>query len=128
MTTARRLHIGRLQAVFGETFVVLPLFAPANAAELETALGDSAEVQDGDPLAVVTWYMRAGRVREGVERLETVVRYAEALGTGEQLNLRVAQLPCADRTIDGSACHWSRSDRCRRRGSRSSCSRHRRST
>ena len=32
-------------------------------------------------------------MREGVERLETVVRYAEALATGEQLNLRVAQLP-----------------------------------
>ena len=88
-----RLQIGRLQAVFGETFVVLPLFAPANATELGTALGHSAEVQGGDPLTAVTWHTRAARVREGVERLETVVRYAEALATGEQLNLRVAQLP-----------------------------------
>src|SRR4051794_32950782 len=37
--------------------------------------------------------MRASRVREGVERFETSIRYGDAMRTGEQLHLRVAQLP-----------------------------------
>ena len=89
----RRHHVARLQAVFGESFVVLPLFKPGNVAEIEMSLAKSSDVQDGDPLAVVTWYLRASRVREGVERLETSIRYADAMRTGEQLHLRVAQLP-----------------------------------
>ena len=90
---AQRHHVARLQAVFGESFLVLPLFKPGNVAEIEEALAKSFDIQDGDPLAVVTWYLRASRVREGMERLETSIRYADAMRTGEQLHLRVAQLP-----------------------------------
>ena len=42
---------------------------------------------------MVTWFQRASRVREGVARLDASIRYAEALETGERLNLRIAQLP-----------------------------------
>ena len=94
---ARRQHVSRLQIVFGEPFVVLPVFTPANAAEIRNALANSTDVQDGDTLASATWFARAARVREGVERLDAAIRYAEAIGTGEQLNLRVAQLPYQDK-------------------------------
>jgi hypothetical protein len=93
---ARRHHTARLQATFGESFVVLPLFTPVNAVEIERALNRSRDLQDGDPLAAVTWFTRASRVREGVERFEATIRYADALRTGERLNLRVVQLPFQD--------------------------------
>ncbi|MCU0602421.1 MAG: hypothetical protein MUC33_07150 [Desulfobacterales bacterium] len=83
----------RLQIVFGKAFVVLPRFMAANAEELSTALADSVKVQDGDPFAANTWFLRMARVRDGVARLNDALTYAEALGTGEKLNLTVAQLP-----------------------------------
>src|SRR3712207_7326267 len=45
------------------------------------------------PLAAVTWFQRASRVREGVSRLDASLGYAEALDAGERLKLAVAQLP-----------------------------------
>jgi hypothetical protein len=89
----RDYRLKRLRATFGDAFVVLPRFAPENAAELGQALADSAKIQDNDPLAVVTWFQRAARVRDGVARLDAALRYAEAVGTGERLHLTVAQLP-----------------------------------
>jgi hypothetical protein len=86
-------EVARLHTVFGEAFVVLPQFSAGNAAELENALSDTEKIQDGDSLAVVTWFQRASRVREGVARLDASIRYAEALETGQRLNLRIAQLP-----------------------------------
>lgn len=90
---ARAQHVNRLQAAFGNSFVVLPRFTSGNAAELAQALADSAKIQDNDPLAVVNWFQRAARVRDGVARLDASLRYAEALDAGERLNLSVAQLP-----------------------------------
>jgi hypothetical protein len=89
----RKHHIGRLRVIFGDAFAMLPRFTVANATELEKALADTAKIQDNDALAVVTWFQRASRVREGVARLDASICYAEALGTGEQLNLRICQLP-----------------------------------
>ena len=83
----------RLHAVFGDAFVVMPSFQAANPTELAQALESSTAIQENDPLQVVTWFQRAGRVRDGVARLGDSLRYAEALATGEKLNLRVAQLP-----------------------------------
>ena len=88
--------LDRLHAVFGSSFVILPRFSAANATELQKALADSETIQDGDPLKALTWFQRAARVRDGVARLNASLSYAEALGTGERLNLRVAQLPFAD--------------------------------
>jgi len=86
-------HLARFRATFGDSFVVLPQFTVGNAADLERALTDSAKIQENDALEVVTWFQRASRVREGVARLNASIQYSEALETGEQLNLRIAQLP-----------------------------------
>ena len=60
----------------------------------------------------MTWFARASRVRDGVARLDASLRYAEALATGERLNLRVAQLPYQpdDRWV---GCRSRRASRCR---------------
>ncbi len=85
--------IARLRIVFGKQFVVAPRFTAANAEEFEKALANSAKAQDGDPLASMTWFQRMSRIRAGVSRLNASINYAEALNTGEKLNLSVAQLP-----------------------------------
>ena len=89
----RDTAVARLHAIFGDAFVVLPRFSATNADELSKAFGDSLEIQDNDPLAAIEWLERISRVREGVGRFDAAVRYAEALDTGERLNLSVAQLP-----------------------------------
>ena len=90
----RRDHaLAQLRIVFGKAFTVLSRFTPADAAELEQALADSAKVQGGDPLASTTWFQRMARVREGVARLHAALSYAEAIKTGEKLRLTIAQLP-----------------------------------
>ena len=89
----RDRQVERLRIVFGKAFVVLPRFAAGNTDELAKAFGDSTKVQDNDPLAVVTWFQRSSRVRDGIARLAASLRYAEALNTGENLKLAVGQLP-----------------------------------
>jgi hypothetical protein len=93
---ANDVSLNRLRAIFGSTFVILPRFSAANATELQQALANSETIQDGDPLQAVTWFQRVARVREGIARLNASLAYAEALGTGEQINLQVAQLPFAE--------------------------------
>jgi len=83
----------RMRAVFGSSFVAMPLFTCGHAAELASAMAASAQVQDGDPLAAHTWFARCARVRDGVARFGAALRGAEVLGTGDKLNLTVAQLP-----------------------------------
>jgi hypothetical protein len=85
--------MARLRIIFGKGFVVLPRFRPANGEELQQALGDSTKLQDGDPLAVTTWFQQMARVRDAVGRLNTTLTYSEAINTGEKLNLSIAQLP-----------------------------------
>jgi hypothetical protein len=86
----RNNALARLHAVFGQAFVVLPRFTAANAAELEQALADSEKVQDGDPLVSTTWLLRTSRVRSGIARLNQALSYAEAIGSGERLKLKIA--------------------------------------
>jgi hypothetical protein len=89
-------ELARLRLVFGKMFVILPRFTAANANELDNALKNSLQVQGGDPFAAVTWFQRMARVRDGVSKLNATLSYAEALNTGERLELRVAQLPFSD--------------------------------
>jgi hypothetical protein len=86
-------HLSRIREVFGPDFRVLPHVRPANAAVLKQAFGDSVKIQDGDPLAAVTWFQRAARVRDGIARLDVALLYAEALGNGARLGFQVGQLP-----------------------------------
>ena len=83
----------KLRTVFGNGFVAIPRFGAGNGAELKDALTSSAALQGGDALAVLPWFARAQRVREGAARLGASVQAAEAVGAGERLNLAVAQLP-----------------------------------
>ncbi len=95
-STAEEKRVGaltRLHIIFGQSFVVLLRFSVANAEELEQALADNEKVQDGDPFASTVWFQRMARVRDGVARLNHVLGYAEALGSGEKLKLTIAQLP-----------------------------------
>jgi hypothetical protein len=85
-----------IREVFGSAFVVCPVFRPDNAADLAKTWNRSVELQGGDPMAAVTWLHRAARVREGMSRLQDAFRYAEAIGTGAELNLAVGQLPARD--------------------------------
>ena len=89
----RERQVERMRTAFGKAFVVLPRFAAGNTDELAKAFGESNKVQDNDPLAVVTWFQRSSRVRDGIARLAASLRYAEALNTGENLKLTVGQLP-----------------------------------
>jgi hypothetical protein len=91
---ARRDHaLARMRILFGKAFLVLPRFAAQNAGELAKSLAGSVRIQDGDPMASLTWFRRMSRVREGVARLDAAVGYAEAAETGEKLSLSIAQLP-----------------------------------
>lgn len=91
------LHIRRLHELFGNGFLVLPRFRAPNDADLSRALAASVSVQGGDPFAVHTFHQRMARVREAITHFDDLLRYAEALGTGESLTLEVAQLPFRDR-------------------------------
>jgi len=83
-----------MRAVFGQSFVVLPHFAcGSNGAELTSALAASQAAQGGDPLAANGWFTQHARVRDPLARLGGCLRGAEVLGTGERLNLSVAQRP-----------------------------------
>jgi hypothetical protein len=93
---AQRQHaIARLQIIFGKSFVVLPRFKATNGNHLQQALEQSTSIQEGDPFASVTWFLRMARVRDGVSRLDAALSNAEAIGAVEKLNLSVAQLPLA---------------------------------
>jgi hypothetical protein len=84
---------GRLRAVFGEAFKVLPLQRPANLTELSSSLRHSDELQGGDPLQALSWLQGASRVRPGASRLDLALMYAAALDRAPALELKVAQLP-----------------------------------
>lgn len=90
---ARRDHdVERLHHVFGDDFPVLPRITLANAGVLDRAFADNRLAGD-DPFAVVTWFQRITRVREGAARFDAAMMYAEALEAGATLQFKVGQLP-----------------------------------
>jgi hypothetical protein len=82
----------RLGMVFGQGFVALPRFTAANAADLAASRAD-ASLHADDPLAAYTWLQLMERVRPPLARLGRPMQEAEALGSGEGLNLSIAQIP-----------------------------------
>jgi hypothetical protein len=97
--TARRLaalppspdDVGRLHGVFGASFRVLPRFKLNQTLAPPSLFEASLELLGRNPRAVTTWFQRMVRVREGAERLDAVLLYAEALN-GTEPAFRVAQL------------------------------------
>jgi hypothetical protein len=88
-------ELARMDTLFGPTFRALPRLQPANAAELDEAFGASVALQGGDPFAAAGWLARMARVRRPIDRLNTVLTYAEAFA-GTAPALSVAQLPVHD--------------------------------
>lgn len=87
-------HRARLEGVFGEGFVTLPVFSAANAEELGASLAASPVRLAGDELAPAGWLLRAGLVRDGAERLGRAFTVAETLtGAAGATDLAVVQLP-----------------------------------
>jgi hypothetical protein len=85
--------LGRLEAVFGRGFRVLPLVRPPNAAEIAKALRASGTLLGGEPLRALSWLQGVGRIRPGAARLAGALGYAGALSRRAALDLKVAQLP-----------------------------------
>lgn len=83
--------LGSLQEVFGRGFRVLPQFTAPT--EFSQALARRAVAQDAQPQQVIPWFQRLTRIREGAGRLDITLMYAEAIGAGDRLDFRVAQLP-----------------------------------
>ncbi|WP_313690254.1 hypothetical protein [Halobellus marinus] len=73
----------RLEALFGDSFLVAPAFEPANAAEVTQAFSATRRatlLADARPLAVETWIGRTARVRDRI-------------GTYQDLGLRLESPP-----------------------------------
>jgi hypothetical protein len=96
-TKRRDQLLERLRTVFGPGFVAMPRFTCANSDELAAARAATLELQGGDSLAALSWFTRSERVREQLYSLGSALRGAEVLGTGERLQLEVAQIPWAER-------------------------------
>jgi hypothetical protein len=94
--TARIAQLNeRIAGIFGQGFVMIPhiTLASAEASELTSAIAGSKAALAGDALAANSWATRYARVRDTIARFTATLRGAEVLGTGEKLNLSVAQLP-----------------------------------
>jgi hypothetical protein len=91
---ARRVHdTARLNAIFGDNFLILPALDSAYTAGWTQLWAGSSSLQGGDPLAANTWFQRMARLRPGVSRLDAALLYAEALAGASLGHFDVAQLP-----------------------------------
>jgi hypothetical protein len=94
-------QVGRLEALLGDEFVVLPRFAPANPAELNQTFGASETLLEEEPYGVDTWLQRAARIRDRPAEFREQLTYADvfdlAVDDGGDVELRrsltVGQLP-----------------------------------
>ena len=83
----------RIKIIFGEDFPVLPKFTPVNSDTLAQTFGASLSLQNQDPLAAMTWLGQVAPVRDGCNRLQTSLNYAEALYPDFSMDCTVGQLP-----------------------------------
>lgn len=76
-----RKTVGRIRAILGAEFPVLPLFTLGGyAGEVAASLAARATLLDGDELAIAGWLPKLGCVHEGAGRLADVLTAAEARG------------------------------------------------
>jgi hypothetical protein len=83
---------GRLHAVFGDDFCVLPRFAPPNPDDLAKALIVRDTAGDAPTAALEDWFEGAAQVRIGAHRLHEVRLMALVVG-GDAADLVALQLP-----------------------------------
>jgi hypothetical protein len=86
-----------INAVFGGTLNVLPLFTPHNAPELAQSLAARGDLlKDAPPLAADTWLHGLTRVRPRIARVEELRLFAGMFDTaGDSLSLTIMQTPHA---------------------------------
>jgi hypothetical protein len=81
-----------LDAAFGQGLLVLPRFAPPDAA-LVTALGADPALLGATGTALARWRQQLTHVRDGVARFDLALLLAEVVAEAAPPPLRVAQLP-----------------------------------
>ena len=93
-------HLGRLSAVFGRNFRILPLYEPQAEVvpDLKKALETRKNAKDAEPSSVIPWFQRIARIRAGAARLDRALMYAAAIGASDGLDFQVAQLPLPSST------------------------------
>ena len=70
--------IEAMRALLGRSFIVLPAFQPANAPELQNALGKTGMLGTEGTERVTSWFQQITQVQSGAQRLETLMMLAEA--------------------------------------------------
>jgi len=83
----------RLRVIFGDHFLVLPVFATDVSKAWPALWTNSLALQGGDAMASVRWLQRVAQVKPGAHRLDSALMLAEALAGAPILRLDVAQLP-----------------------------------
>ncbi|MGH3296767.1 MAG: hypothetical protein ACRDP7_33740 [Trebonia sp.] len=81
-----------LDAAFGQSLLVLPRFAPPDAA-LAAALGADPALLGATDVALARWRQQLTHVRDGVARFDLALLLAEVVAGATAPPLRVAQLP-----------------------------------
>jgi hypothetical protein len=94
---AAERELERIEALFGDDFVVLPPLAPPNQAEVSKTFERTHQeelLSAADPMEVETWFQRQARVRDRPAGFREALSYAEMV-SGDVLrsDLRVGQLP-----------------------------------
>ncbi|MGV8977822.1 MAG: hypothetical protein ACOH17_07245 [Cellulomonas sp.] len=82
-----------LGTVFGPGFVVLPRFAPPDAAVLRAEFGLDPSALGADPTALARWQQQLTHVRPGIARLDLALLLGEVVAGATPPVVRVAQLP-----------------------------------
>ena len=87
--------IGIFTIIFGEDFVVLPLFTPPDVASLQAAFGQSASLVSSDPNASQRWLTQLTHIRPAISRLDAALTLSQLLGAAGAAppSLLLGQLP-----------------------------------
>ena len=82
-----------LTETFGGDFRALPVVVVPNAVVLTNGFAASTMLQGGNANEAWRWLRRAATVRAPAARVAEVMLFAHVLGTGNERDLRVAQVP-----------------------------------
>jgi hypothetical protein len=70
---------GLFTTIFGDAFVVLPLFTPPSLSTLQAAFGQSSSLVSTDPQAPTRWFRQLTHMRPAIARLDLAISAAQAL-------------------------------------------------
>lgn len=81
------------KTIFGEFFVVLPLFKPNNAQDLESTFNDSTNLVSSDPVEPKRWFQQLTYVRPAISRFDSALTLAQVLTQSQLPDFTLGQLP-----------------------------------